>query len=280
MLTRDARPGPADPARGVRCQRPAVGSAGELHLGAIGDARLLSRPGRIGTTGRATGRRAASRPGAGRDRSRGREDREAGGRLPVHRGPGLGRQTGYLLFSDPNANTIYRWSPMVRFGVPDQERLPGVDIGEYGQPGSNGLTLDREGRLTINEHGNRRVVRLEKNGTLTVLADRYRGQAAQQPQRSRLRVGRRALLHRPAVRAAEGFDDPRKELPFSGVYPLHGRDSCQLADQGADGPNGLAFSPDEKLPLRRQLGREEEGRDAVRRAAGRNAVATARCSST
>ncbi len=40
----------------------------------------------------------------------------------------------------------------------------GVDIAEYGQPGSNGLTLDKQGRLTINQHGNRRVVRMEKNG--------------------------------------------------------------------------------------------------------------------
>jgi gluconolactonase len=48
----------------------------------------------------------------------------------------------------------------------------GFDIGQYKQPGSNGLTLDQGDRLTINEHDNRRVTRLEKNGVLTVLADR------------------------------------------------------------------------------------------------------------
>src|ERR1700758_4844191 len=57
----------------------------------------------------------------------------------------------------------------------------GMDIGEYGQPGSNGLTLDKEGRLTINQHGNRRVVRIEKNGQLTVLADRYDGKRLNSP---------------------------------------------------------------------------------------------------
>ena len=75
---------------------------------------------------------------------------------------------GYLLFSDPNNNTIYRWSPddgLSVFRV--KSGYAGFDIGEYGQPGSNGLTLDPEGRLTICEHGNRRVTRLEKNGVLT-----------------------------------------------------------------------------------------------------------------
>ena len=53
-----------------------------------------------------------------------------------------------------------------------------MDIGEYGQPGSNGLTLDKQSRLTINQHGNRRVVRMEKNGQLTVFADHFEGQTA------------------------------------------------------------------------------------------------------
>ena len=57
----------------------------------------------------------------------------------------------------------------------------GIDIGEYHQPGSNGLTLDAEGRLTIDEHGRRRVVRLEKNGTITPLAERYDGKRLNSP---------------------------------------------------------------------------------------------------
>jgi len=57
----------------------------------------------------------------------------------------------------------------------------GIDIGEYGQPGSNGLTLDKDEPLTINQHGNRRVIRLEKNGQVTVLADRYEGKRLNSP---------------------------------------------------------------------------------------------------
>jgi hypothetical protein len=97
-------------------------------------------------------------------------------------GPIWIRDGGYLLFSDPNANTIYKYVPDRQLSV---FRTPsgysGADIAEYGQPGSNGLTVDRQGRLTINEHGNRRVTRLEKDGSLTVLADRYQGKRLNSP---------------------------------------------------------------------------------------------------
>src|SRR5437667_12487916 len=57
----------------------------------------------------------------------------------------------------------------------------GENIGEYRQPGSNGLTTDEQGRLTICQHGNRRVVRIEKNGLTTVLADRFNGKRLNSP---------------------------------------------------------------------------------------------------
>ena len=100
-------------------------------------------------------------------------------------------------FSDPNANTIYRWAPDGQVSVfRTKSGYTGIDIGEYGPPGSNGLALDREARLTIAEHGNRRVTRLEKTGALTVLADRYQGKRLNSPNdlvyyRLRLGVGGR-----------------------------------------------------------------------------------------
>src|ERR1044071_1125979 len=79
---------------------------------------------------------------------------------------------GYLLFSDPNANTIYRWTPDGQVSVfRTKSGYAGVDVAEYGQPGSNGITLDPDGRVTIDQHGNRRVIRIEKTGAVTVLAD-------------------------------------------------------------------------------------------------------------
>src|SRR5205807_6171592 len=82
-------------------------------------------------------------------------------------GPIWVRDGGYLLFSDPNNNTIYKYTSDGQLSVfREKSGYRGADIAECGQPGSNGLTLDREGRLTINEHGNHRVSRLEKNGAL------------------------------------------------------------------------------------------------------------------
>jgi gluconolactonase len=153
---------------------------------------------------------------------------------------------GYLLFSDPNANTIYRWNPDGQVSVfKTKSGYSGVDVGEYGQPGSNGLTLDAEGRLTINEHGNRRVVRMERPGNLTVLADRYEGKRLNSPNDLVYRSDGTLFFTDPPFGLPKVFDDPRKELPFSGVYCVSGG-QVRLVSKDLDGPNGLAFSPDER----------------------------------
>jgi gluconolactonase len=120
-----------------------------------------------------------------------------------------------------------------------------MDIGEYGQPGSNGLTLDGQGRLTINEHGNHRVTRLEKNGQLTVLADRYDGKRLNSPNDLVYRSDGTLYFTDPPFGLPKFFEDRRKELPFSGVYCVRNGE-LKLVSKSLSGPNGLAFSPDEK----------------------------------
>jgi gluconolactonase len=154
---------------------------------------------------------------------------------------------GYLLFSDPNANTIYRWSNDDGLSVfRTKSGYAGVDIGEYGQPGSNGLALDREGRLTINEHGNRRVSRIEKTGALTVLADRVEGRRLNSPNDLVYRSDGSLYFTDPPFGLPRFFDDPRKEIAFSGIYRWSNGDVRLLA-RDLTGPNGLAFSPDERF---------------------------------
>jgi gluconolactonase len=154
---------------------------------------------------------------------------------------------GYLLFSDPNNNVIYRLTPdgdvqtyMTKSGY------AGEDIGEYRQPGSNGLTLDEQGRLTICQHGSRRVVRIEKNGLTTVLADRFEGKRLNSPNDLVYRSDGTLFFTDPPFGLPKFHDDPRRETPYSGVYSL--RDGkVRLVNKDFTGPNGLAFSPDEQF---------------------------------
>lgn len=154
---------------------------------------------------------------------------------------------GYLLFSDPNANTIYRWTPDGQVSIfRTKSGYSGADIGDYGQPGSNGLTLDAEGRLTIDEHGNRRVVRLERNGQITPLAERYEGKRLNSPNDLVYRSDGTLYFTDPPFGLPKAHDDPRKELPYSGVFMVKdGR--LSVVNRDLSGPNGLAFSPDEKF---------------------------------
>jgi gluconolactonase len=162
-------------------------------------------------------------------------------------GPVWVRDGGYLLFSEPDNNLIYRWTPDGQVYVyRTASGYSGMNIGEYHQPGSNGLTLDREGRLTINEHGRRRVVRLEKNGQVTVLADRYQGKRLNSPNDLVYKSNGDLYFTDPPFGLPKVYDDPRKELPYSGVFCLC-QGKLRLLATDLKGPNGLAFSPDERF---------------------------------
>jgi gluconolactonase len=155
-----------------------------------------------------------------------------------------------LLFSDPNSNIIYKYTPNgTSTGQLDIFKTPsgysGADIAEYGQPGSNGLTLDPEGRLTINQHGNHRIVRVEKDGSETVLADQFNGKRLNSPNDLIYRSDGTLFFTDPPFGFPKFFDDPRKALRYSGVYSIY-KGKLQLVSKELSGPNGIAFSPDEK----------------------------------
>jgi gluconolactonase len=102
------------------------------------------------------------------------------GNLQFAEGPVWLRSGGYLLFSDIPSNAIMKWTPagglsVFRKPIFLREFPDGVQIG------TNGLTLDRQGRLIACEHGNRRVSRTEQDGTVTTLADRYEGKRFNSP---------------------------------------------------------------------------------------------------
>ena len=160
--------------------------------------------------------------------------------------PATANAPGYLLFSDPNNNTIYRWSQDGQVSVfRTKSGYTGINVGEYLQPGSNGLTLDKQRRLTINQHGNRRVIRVEPRGNVTVLADRYDGKRLNSPNDLVYRSDGALYFTDPPFGLPKVFDDPRKELPYSGVYCVKDG-QLKLVSTDLDAPNGIALSLDEK----------------------------------
>jgi len=171
----------------------------------------------------------------------------SGGEGARRAGEGNLAESGYLLFSDPNNNLIYRLTPDGDVSVYlTKSGYAGENIGEYRQPGSNGLTLDEQGRLTICQHGSRRVVRIEKNGLTTVLADHFEGKRLNSPNDLVYRSDGTLFFTDPPFGLPKFHDDPRRETPHFGVYSVKDG-KVRLEAKDFSGPNGLAFSPDEKF---------------------------------
>jgi gluconolactonase len=167
------------------------------------------------------------------------------GNLKFAEGP-LWTRDGSLLFSDGPANIIYKLKPG---GQPAIFRQPsgydGTDLPESFFKGSNGLTFDKQGRLILSEHGNRRLTRLERDGTLTVLADKYEGKRINSPDDVIVKSDGSIYFADPPYGLQGGDTDPKKELPYSGIFRVvNGK--VELLNKAMARPNGLGFSPDEK----------------------------------
>jgi gluconolactonase len=169
---------------------------------------------------------------------------------------------GYLLFAEIPSNSIRKWTP--RDGVSVFLQPSGYrGTAAYGgpEPGSNGMTLDVRGRLTVAGHGQRNVWRLESmdpRGQATVLADAYQGKRLNSPNDLVYKSdGSLYFTDPPYGLRTQNEQDPAKELPFSGVYRIPDAlkqkpgappapDRLQLLIKDLTRPNGIAFSPDER----------------------------------
>jgi len=161
-------------------------------------------------------------------------------------GPLWDSRDGSLLFSDVPRNSVLRWkeatgvTPFLR-----DSGYMGGDPFKGREPGSNGLAFDREGRLVLCQHGNRRIVRREKDGRFTVLADRYQGKRLNSPNDLVFRSTGDLYFTDPPFGLAGAFTDPTKELPFQGVYRLAPDGTLTALVTDLRAPNGLGLSPDE-----------------------------------
>jgi gluconolactonase len=169
---------------------------------------------------------------------------------------------GYLLFAEITSNSIRKVTPdgtVSIFMQPSGYK----GTAPYGgkEPGSNGMTLDAKGRLTVAGHAQRDVWRLESvdpKAQVTVLADSYLGKKLNSPNDLVYRAdGSLYFTDPPYGLPTQGDDDPIKQLQVNGVYRIPKaldqrpgvapeRDKLQLLVKDLPRPNGIAFSPDEK----------------------------------
>ncbi|HVX13995.1 MAG TPA: SMP-30/gluconolactonase/LRE family protein [Pirellulales bacterium] len=161
-------------------------------------------------------------------------------------GPAWNRQEGYLIFSDVQNNLVSRWDEkkgLTLFLQPSG--YTGKKQLEHPQ-GSNGLVYDPQGRLILCQHGDRRIARLEGKRFVTVV-DKYRGKRLNSPNDAVYKMNGDLYFTDPPYGLAEGEDDAERDLDFCGVYRLDKQRKLTLLTLEMTRPNGIAFSPDEKL---------------------------------
>lgn len=169
---------------------------------------------------------------------------------------------GSLLFADIGSNSIRRWIP--GHGVSIFLQPSGYKgSAPYGgpEPGSNGMTLDARGRLTVAGHAQRDVWRLESlnpHAQITILADSYHGKRLNSPNDLVYRSdGSLYFTDPPYGLPTQQDNDPLKQLRVNGVYRIPDalqhkpgappdRARLQLLISDLTRPNGIAFSPDGK----------------------------------
>ncbi len=158
----------------------------------------------------------------------------------------IGGEKGHLLFSDIPRNSIFKWD---QSGEISLFMCPSgyTGVTYYGlEPGSNGLFLDSQGRLAMCEHGDRRISVLTERGGKRTLADNYQGKRLNSPNDAVLKRNGDIYFTDPPYGLPERFTDPRRELPFCGVYRLSAAGEVSLLTKSIERPNGIGFSPDEK----------------------------------
>ncbi len=158
----------------------------------------------------------------------------------------VGGEDGYLLFSDIPRNSIFRWDQSGEISLfMSPSGYTGVTY--YGlEPGSNGLFLDLKGRLCMCEHGDRRVSVLTERGGKKTLADSYQGKRLNSPNDAAVKSNGEIYFTDPPYGLPERFTDPRREIPFCGVYRVTPDGQVELLTKEIARPNGIAFSPDQK----------------------------------
>lgn len=160
-----------------------------------------------------------------------------GGAQGPAEGPVWIKEGGYLLFSDIHNSRRMKYEPG-----------KGITVAKEGTANGNGMTRDRQGRLVVCHHFSRSVDREEADGSITIVADNYRGLKLNRPNDVVVKTDGSIYFSDPPPRPPLTPPDHTPELDVAGVYRVSA-DLSKINRIVADfvNPNGLCFSPDEKV---------------------------------
>jgi gluconolactonase len=152
-------------------------------------------------------------------------------------GPVWWKEGGFLLFSDIHASRRMKWEPG-----------KGISLDQEGTANANGMTRDRQGRLVVCHHFSRCVDRLEADGSITVIADRYRGLKLNRPNDVVVKSDGSIYFSDPPPRPPLTPPEHTPELDVAGVYRVSpDLKEINMVVRDFANPNGLTFSPDESI---------------------------------
>ena len=167
-------------------------------------------------------------------------------------GPVYISDSNYLIFSDVPANKIYKWkegSPTSVFLEPSG--YTGT-VPKEKEPGSNGLTLDKKGKLILCQQGNRQIARMKSSlndpkPQFETIVSNYKGKKFNSPNDLVYAANGNLYFTDPPYGLAQGVKDSTKEIPFQGVYCIRPDGKLLLITDKITYPNGIALSPDNKI---------------------------------
>ena len=156
-----------------------------------------------------------------------------------------------LLFSDVPQNIVYRWTEAKGKEVYLTPSGYTDSVKRGGEMGSNGLLLDPAGNLVLCQHGNRQVARMDAalsdpRSKFISLANGYQGKKFNSPNDAVYNSDGELYFTDPPYGLEKQLEDPKKELPFQGVYKVKKDGKIILLTDSLTRPNGIAFLPGQR----------------------------------
>lgn len=177
-----------------------------------------------------------------------------GGGFSWTEGPLYVADGDYLLFSDIPANKVMKWKKgegittyLYPAGFTDT-----ASKGPENEPGSNGLLLDKDGKLVLCQHGDRRMARMlaplnAPKAEFETIADKYNGKRFHSPNDAAYHSNGNLYVTDPPYGLEKGNEDPAKELDFHGVFRVTPDGKVDVVNKDLNYPNGIVVSNDGKF---------------------------------